>query len=137
MEQREIKFRGLTKINKWVYGYLDYEPLLEKYFIHVVEGNLNEVGKKLEVDPESVGEYTGLKDKNGKEIYEGDIVIANIYTDDDFKLPVYFKRGNFYIDYSDSEADMYTIGEFIDFCGEIVEIIGNVFENPELLKQNK
>ena len=108
---RDIKFRAWNTFHK------------EMYFFKVGEGY-----NGLMIDRESIMQFTGLHDKNGKEIYEGDIVSASIYSDEKPKtLEVYYDNGCFIIEYQDSESDFTPLGWF----PSIVEIIGNIYENPE------
>ena len=124
---REIKFRGLRKEydpeykhDKWKYGNL------------LNECSIGEVGIGLacytyaEVIPETVGEFTGLKDKNGKEIYENDLVVISTISMDVREIK--YKHGSYLVCASFTE---YYID---DFEKDEIEVIGNIYENPEPLK---
>ena len=124
---REILFRGKSRDNgKWYEG--DLGTVAHKRFID--NGKHNE-----RVIPETVGQYTGLTDKNGKKIFEGDIVSTDIKRP---YLIVEFRDGCFMFNCNDGGEDYYDI--MLPICKEAHteyeygEIIGNIHDNPELLK---
>ena len=117
---REIKFRGKDNITgEWVCGDLSTKNLFNTTLIYP-EGWLD-----VEVDPSTVGQYTGLKDKNGTEIYEGDIV-QNIYGDI-FTVEYY---GEHWYGYVLTASDG-CVGHFYEY--DEYEVIGTTHDNPELL----
>lgn len=119
---REILFRGKNLLGKWIEGDLLQYLGCEKK--HIVRHSTGAGGQ--EVIPSTIGEYTGLKDKNGKMIFEGDIVTMPKYGGGRHRSVVYFKNGKFAVDGSNYS--------FKDICPKNMEIIGNIHDNPELLE---
>lgn len=125
---RTIMFRGKRKYNgEWVEGF--YYNDLWGYNAHYIIYD----GTDYEVIPETVGQYTGLTDKNGKRIFEGDVVKAYDETYDngfaEVKGKVFFNCGSFDIDVEDvGYIPLYSYGT------ENIEVIGNVHDNGDLLK---
>lgn len=136
---RTIKFRGKRLDNgEWVYGSLLLWSDGDATILQNNDGNNNAVWKR-EVDPSTVGQYTGLKDKNGKEIYEGDIMFLS--DRGSHKEEVIVEHGlygwTFYNPktatfYSDGSHTYYAVGNYRFMFGTGV-CIGNIHDNPELL----
>jgi len=129
---REIKFRGMLESGEWIYG--GYVKVKDgAHCILSGECNHYRAGGKTKnilsfnaVKFKTVGEYTGLKDKNGKEIYEGDIAIDSMKC-----LHEIVFAGGCWIAKREHGGDM------LCSTNDFVEVIGNIYENPELLKEIK
>lgn len=113
---REIKFRGRTPSGKWVYGDLHIRSC--NPHIH------SDLFTKTIIDSDTVGQFIGLRDKNGKEIYFGDIV-RNKYGDTG--KVVWFPDCSIRIDWGGGDIHL------IDLDLEL-EVVGNIHDNPELLE---
>lgn len=130
---REIRYRGIgIAERKWVFGSLWFDTRNKATLIWS-----EEVEYWVRVDPATVGEYTGLKDKNGKEIYEGDVIRSPLSEDKTRPHRIFYHTGN--------AAFMGALVDRKELCylrldqdwiykfGK--EVIGNIHDNPELLKK--
>lgn len=157
---RTIKFRGKRCDNgEWVYGYyVESHHSWHGYHPHkawilddaITNGGFFALKGKRAVVNESVGQFTGLHDKNGKEIYEGDIVLwirKKVHIEgrpvQDFSdvCKIYYdeKKCAFYFRYEMDCGACCGILDFNDDRAEIsyIEVIGNIYDNHELLKGGK
>lgn len=132
---REIKFRGKSN-REWVYGLLLKSDKDDKYkyLIQSDHEKCKCCGKELVkyfiTDEETIGQYTGLKDKNGEEIYEGDIVY--IIPEDETGVIEWDNEMARYIVIYDN-----IITDFDNWYGEDLEVIDNIYDNPELLEEGE
>lgn len=131
---REVKFRGKrVSDGTWVVGMLSYgfseSSGYKEIGSYLTVFDLDSDSfKSYEVIPETVGQYTGLKDKNGKEIYDGDIMKRPQQNAD--KTP----NGNHYKVVEWKIFGNNSVGFNVSAQCNKYEIIGNIYENPELLK---
>ena len=138
---REIKFRGKRTDNgEWVEGYYCKSYGRHNGYIYDYHSIYDyELGEHYEVIPETVGEYTGLPDKNGKKIWEGDIVkhYNNAFQDRvDVKTNIYevkYHEKYCYFYLARKQNNLLFDGNWSYYLKEI-EVIGNIHDNSELLK---
>ena len=135
---RDIKFRGKTYEGKWMYGYYYYGHRNDE---HIIVTNFQELDDFIEVIPETVGQYTGLMDKNGDKIYEGDIIYyKNTMHDsqlDGAYSKVEYRLGEYVLRFSNNKRLSMTRFEqriLVDGASELT-VKGNIHDNPGLLKK--
>ena len=160
---REIKFRGKTLSGKWVYGYYVGKDTIIPFEDVNFDLGFIDTSPCYEVIPDSIGQFTGVLDKNGKEIYEGDVLSVRewknlafgmfnndemkvLSLDDckgkllkDIKSLVYWDEGSMLA--TEQNGSAYYMCSFWHENTLItqpifdIEIIGNIHDNPELLNE--
>lgn len=137
---RDVKFRGYAVDemveNQWMFGtglhktvftdeYAAETGVKEEWFVFTEYGWVH-------VEPKSIGQYTGLKDKNGVEIYEGDILE---FEDEDFKWIVIYNFGSC-IAVGGKHNQSEELIEFYDWSKDRLDVVvvGNIYEHPHLLE---
>lgn len=135
---REIEFRIKDK-DEWYYG----TPLSETYKQNIVFKSFDGSYYSIFADAKTLGQYTGLKDKNGKKIFEGDIVKL-IETNYHYEWLAVVEFGNPNSEYvwgwnlkpitKDVEYNLDILCWVEMPIGATCEVIGNIYDNPELLK---
>jgi hypothetical protein len=130
---REILFRGKSiEDNKWVYGDLIREKKSFGKICTRIYRTTNNGWELIDVDSKTVGQYTGLNDKNGNKIFEGDIVDFPDRSD---------SESYGVVEYDTNETEFGIVYDSIyeglgrQYHSRDIEVIGNIFDNPELLEE--
>ena len=135
---RTIKFRGKTHGNgKWYYGSLLYSNEINAAIYFQIGSGLVKTMDWVYVIPETVGQFTGLYDCNGNKIYEGDIVE---WEKDGLMYVVRFWSGMFYASVQECNEGIlggFPLHELTEYEYRKCKIVGNIFDNSELLKGGK
>ena len=145
---RKIKFRGKTKINfpdnedniiipkgTWIKGGIVFDT--DRVWIDTIYYG------QIIVENKTVGQYTGLKDKNGKEIYEGDIIrqVSYKFSNDEYGHKGFYEniskvlyKGRAF-QYEWMKTNKIEMPKY--FKESFIEVIGNIYDNPDLLKEKE
>lgn len=123
---RDIKFRVFHQREKKMYSVKVLEMFNEGDWRVTIVGFTDKLGMYITSDRGQLMQYTGLKDKNGKEIYEGDIVFNPHDENERYVIEWYSTDACFELGENGQHISKYQLSEFW-------EVIGNIYENPELL----
>lgn len=141
---REIKFRGANEYHQWYFGDLEYNKKYDVARIYTYD-EYGEYDKQYVVCSDTIGQYTGLKDKDGREIYEGDIVVRRdltfniektcvvVYNNEIAGFRLHHQNKVYTERYDFISSDTYNDGKCTMECEYEYEVIGNKYDNKELL----
>lgn len=142
-DMRKIKFRGKSKRSEgWLFGYLFEYGLMSPSNVPcicaVADISWRDCYDLYEVEPDTVGQCTGLKDRNGIDIYEGDVICSQFYEDKRVYHVVIWDENS-----ASFRARLIKQGLPFDCCGIFQdwidrfgkEVVGNIFDNKEFLEE--
>ena len=126
---RDIKFRAWYKKSKVI---IPWDLISESRTLAILVNNHNR-----NISNCVLMQYTGMKDKNGKDIYEGDIVECWFGYDRTFKAKIIFQDGCFEIQ-EPQDKNGVILRDYLKYftCNNAVSVIGNIYENPNILEQS-
>ena len=131
---REILFKEKRKDNgKWVEGYYRRIPCMGMLEHYIMPRNPKNRMEQYAIDPDTICQYTGLVDKNGKKIWENDILKANLdesYPEDITYIKILWNECGFCVNENYS-TDIWTLEKW---DAEHFQVCGNIFDNPDLLE---
>ena len=122
MDNREILFRGWHKTRGWIYGGCF---IARSGKVYIIEQD----GATREILPETLGQYTGLTDRYGKDIFEGDVVLYGKR----LRYVVTMKECGYLSGISDDDKDGTPFPDTLFERASMFEIIGNIHDNPNIL----
>ena len=144
---REILFRGKDDNNNWCYGYAIIGKRFKWASILPIDtiDDAPPMFDECEVELDTVGQYTGLTDKNGTKIFEGDIVEMHYFFEnhdpntlgmfeDENYIKGYLKCDELGLVLIDKNQVKYRVSDYVQEPCEELEVIGNIYDNPELLE---
>lgn len=133
MQERKIVFRGKrVDTGEWVYGFYTLYGRSRGLHPAIITGTEEGCVIPVFIDPETVGEYTGLTDKNGVKIFEGDILNT---TNSNYAIwYVDYKNTAFCCNQGNANYSC-VLDEFMQYSD--IEVIDNIHDNPELLEEKQ
>ena len=126
---REIKFRGKTQDGKWVYGDLIHSGTDT---IAILELDAPCLELVTDVVPDTIGQFTGFKDDDGKDVYEGDVVVERDFLFESKPYVVKYDASYGAFKFFDSDNGFLLSLDFLD-----MKVIGNIHDNPNLLTNGR
>ena len=153
---REILFRAKDINNNWVYGsYFKHikrqicpignDSLKEEDIEHLMirdsfaDWNMPKEIECVRINPDTVGQYIGLKDKNRVRVFEGDIIKFN-YNDKEVYSAIEYNGGVYGVLIKGKcfeYIDFWTMTDLVGYVGSNFEVVGNIYENKELLEREE
>ena len=130
---REIKFRGKERTGEWITGGYVQKNGAPHIMAHIVDRGVDE-WRAIPVIPATVGQFTGLLDKTGKEIYEGDVLQTERFGKDDGQGHNFSGKENFSVVFEHGAYRIkHGVRKLLLVDGSYYNVIGNVHDAPELL----